>query len=117
MPFTETGRSPGTSNGRGQILSERNPGRILLLSGVDPLMSRPMMGSKGPVIQADSTWSFERGQALVATGIVSDLTVPDVRAVAARRTVLGPAPTEVTPRRQPSGLRIRIRRVSPKSDA
>jgi hypothetical protein len=31
-------------------------GRILLLSGVNPYQDCPMMGSEGPVVQADSTW-------------------------------------------------------------
>ena len=33
------------------------------MSGVDSLMSRLMMGSEGPVIQADSAWFFGRSSA------------------------------------------------------
>jgi hypothetical protein len=42
-----------------------------------------MMGSEGPVVQADSTWYSELS-VLRATGIVADLTVPVGPAVAAK---------------------------------
>jgi len=48
-----------------------------------------MMGSDGPVVQADSTWCSE--QCVVrATAIAADLTVPAVRAAVARRAVRVP---------------------------
>jgi sorbitol-specific phosphotransferase system component IIBC len=48
-----------------------------------------MMGSEGPVVQADSTWYSE--QCVVrATAIAADLTVPAVRAAVARQAVTVP---------------------------
>ena len=52
-------------------------------------MGCPMMGSEGPVFQADSTWYSE--QCIVrVTAIVADLTVPVVRAAVVRQAVEGP---------------------------
>jgi hypothetical protein len=49
-------------------------------------MGCPMMGSEGPVVQADSTWYSER-RVVRATAIAADLTVPAVRAAVARQAV------------------------------
>ena len=48
-----------------------------------------MMGSKGWVVQADSTWCSER-RVVRPTRIVADLAVPVVRAAVVRQTSTAP---------------------------
>ena len=46
-----------------------------------------MMGSEGPVVQADSTWFSEPHIVRGSTATVTDLTVPAVRAAVVRQVV------------------------------
>jgi hypothetical protein len=73
-------------------------------------MCRPMMGSEGPAVQADSKWYSER-HVVRPTAIVADLTVPVVRAAVARQAGLRPRAQSATPplRRLPD-LRNRTHR-------
>jgi hypothetical protein len=91
MPFSETGRSPGT-----KTEVNRDFGRIVFLSGVCPRMGCSIMGSEGPVVQPDSACCSER-RAVRPTEITADLNVPVVRAAVMGQAGLRPRARSATP--------------------
>ena len=63
--------------------------RILPLSGVGLRRGCSMMGSEGPIVEADSTW-FPNRISFGPQRAVADLTVPAVWAAVARQAVYAP---------------------------